>query len=397
MIASILQLKNEHDVSDYSNSIIKSFENDVLPLRFGINSFNRDDLIQNHTTEMAKKLFNVNDNFFIICDGTYARHQKSTNNEYQRKSFSGQKKVPLCKPFTLCTTDGYIVDMLGPYLANQNDAEILKSVIEDPNSLRKFLKEGDIFVLDRGFRDVKDILGKENFRVLMPALKGKRKQLSTEESNESRFVTKIRWVVESVHGVLKQKYRLLDHKIDNKLIPKIGTYFRIASFLNNTFGKRFHSDVDTFDDIIQRMHSQKKCAEYFAAEVEENGWLRRKLPFKSVTSDDILDFPEMTERDLKILFTGSYQLAQAVSYLAEMVDKDGKLKIEYVKDQSNVLKLKVPSRHISRTAYRCFLRYKPNSVGVSGLTHYTCECANGKRTVGCCSHIAAVVYYLFHA
>jgi len=107
---------------------------------------------------MAKKLFNVNDNLFLICDGTYARHQKSTNNEYQRKSFSGQKKVPLCRPFTLCTT-GYIVDMLGPYLANQNDAEILKNVIEDPNSLRKFLKEGDIFVLDRG--DVKDILEKK--------------------------------------------------------------------------------------------------------------------------------------------------------------------------------------------------------------------------------------------
>lgn len=120
-------------------------------------------------------------------------------------------------------------------------------------------------------------------------------------------------------------------------------------------------------------------------------------PFKSVTSDDILDFPEMTERDLKILFTGSYQLAQAVSYLAETVDKDGKLKIEYIKDQSNVLKLKVPSRHISRTAYRCFLRYKSNSVGVSSLTYYTCECVNGKWTVGCCSHIAAVVYYLSHA
>ena len=46
-----------------------------------------------------------------------------------------------------------------------------------------------------------------------------------------------------------------------------------------------------------------------------------------------------------------------VSYLAEMVDTDGKLKIGYVKDESNVLKLKVPSRPISRTTYRFFLRY----------------------------------------
>ena len=42
----------------------------------------------------------------------------------------------------------------------------------------------------------------------------------------------------------------------------------------------------------------------------------------------------------------------------------------------------------------CFIKYIPDSIGVSGLT---CECANGKRTVGCCSHVAAVVYYLCHA
>ena len=184
-------------------------------------------------------------------------------------------------------TDGYIVEMLGPYLANQNDAEI-------------------------------------------------------------------RWLVESVYGVLKQKYRPVDHKIDNKLIPKIGSYFRTASIFNKTFGKRLQSDVDNFDDILQRMHSQRHLQNTLATEVEEKGWVRRKLPFKSVTSEDILDFPEMTGRDIKILFTGTYQLAQAVSYFAEMVNTDGKLRILYVKYKSNVLTLKVPPRHISRSANRCF-------------------------------------------
>lgn len=397
MLASILQLENKQLVSEYSASIFKSFENDVLPLRFGLSCLKRDDLIQNHTTEIAKKLFNIRDNLFLIYDGTYARHQKSTNNDYQRKSFSGQKKVPLCKPFTICTTDGYVVDILGPYLANQNDADILKIIMQDPNGLTKFLKKNDTFVLDRGFRDIVNYLEEKNFKVLMPALKGKRKQLTTEESNHSRFVTKIRWAVESIHGILKQKYRLLDHKIDNKLIPKIGIYFRIAAFLNNIFGTRLQSDAEAVDDIVQRMLVQKNKENTLAIEAEEKGWFRRKVCFKTVTSDSILDFPEMTLSDLKILFTGSYQLSQAVSYLAEMVDKDGKLNLEYVKDETNVLKLKVPSRHISRTTYRCFLRYKPNSTGISGLTHYACECANGRRTIGCCSHIAAIVYYLSHA
>ena len=54
MIVSISQLRDERVVSDYSNSIIKSFDNYVLPLRFGINSVIRDDLIHSRTTEMAK-------------------------------------------------------------------------------------------------------------------------------------------------------------------------------------------------------------------------------------------------------------------------------------------------------------------------------------------------------
>jgi len=397
ILASILQLENEQLISEYSSAIVKSFQEDVLPFHFGLTSSNRNDLIQNHTTEIAKNLFANHQNVMLICDGTYARHQKSTNNEFQRKSFSGQKKVPLCKPFTICATDGYVIDMLGPYPANLNDAEILKILLQDPNGLCKLLKEDDYVVLDRGFRDVKAELELKKINVLMPALKGKRKQLTTNESNESRYVTKIRWAVEAVHGILKQKYRLLDHKLDNKMLPKIGTYFRIASFLNNQFGKRLKSDTECSDDILERMRTRRDIENSLAIEAEEKGWLRKKIIFQNISSDDILDFPEMTERDLKILFTGSYQLSQAISYLAEMVDKDGKVNLQFVKDEMNVLKLQVQSRHISRKMYRCFVKYKPNSVGISGLLQYACDCANGRRTVGCCSHIAAIVYYLAHA
>jgi len=53
----------------------------------------------------------------------------------KKKSFSGPKKVPLCKVFTICAIDGHVIDMLGPYPANLNDAEILKILLQDPNGL----------------------------------------------------------------------------------------------------------------------------------------------------------------------------------------------------------------------------------------------------------------------
>ena len=67
----------------------------------------------------------------LICDGTYACHQKSSNTEYQQKSYSGQKKVPFCKHFTIGITTGPVrIDMAGPFYANQNDAEIIKNLIK---------------------------------------------------------------------------------------------------------------------------------------------------------------------------------------------------------------------------------------------------------------------------
>lgn len=173
LVSAILGLQNEQKVSQYCDSVINAFEKDVLPKKFGFTAMSREDLINNQTSFFAKHLLDSNDQLVIILDGTYFTHQKSTNNEYQRKSYSGQKKKPLCKPFTICTTNGYIIETMGPFLANQNDAQILQQIMQDPNGLCTILQENDIFVVDRGFRDIKEDLENRNYRVLMPALKGK--------------------------------------------------------------------------------------------------------------------------------------------------------------------------------------------------------------------------------
>jgi len=65
---------------------------------------------------MAKELFDLNKTqFIIICDGTYCYIQKSANNLIQRLTYSVQKGRPLVKPFVICTTDGFIIDIFGFY------------------------------------------------------------------------------------------------------------------------------------------------------------------------------------------------------------------------------------------------------------------------------------------
>ena len=288
--------------------------------------------------------------------------------------------------------------MSGPFYANQNDTTILKIILQYPNCLKRLLRKGDILVLDRGFRDAEA----EGYKVLMPALKGKRPRLTCEEANYLRTVKKIRWVVEAIHGIIKQKYKLLYHEINNSALQNIGSICRIACFLNNKFGKRLISDKDNSEEIIKIMKAKNGMENTLALEVETNHWNRKRKIFHSINSNAILDFPELTIQELKLLFTGSYQLSQALCYLGEMINDKDKILASYLFIQNcsykkNIVRFDVQSRHKSKKIYKCYIDYKPDVNSINGINRYSCDCANGLRTVGCCCHIAAIIYYLSYA
>lgn len=189
-IAAVLGIK-ERQVAESIKSVFRSFKEDILPTNFGFHAHSREFLFD-RTATAASKLHNLKNRLAPIRDATYLRHQKSSSNAYQCKSYSVQKKTLLCKPFTICTTDVFVVDVPGPFPSTKNDVQILEHLLNMPDRLSTILRRGDIFVLDRGFRDVKLLLEERGYIVLMPALKGKRNQLTTEESDASRLVTKIR-------------------------------------------------------------------------------------------------------------------------------------------------------------------------------------------------------------
>lgn len=395
--ASIFDIKNDHQVSDYCESVLSSFNRDVLTLHFGVHAYSREELITNHTSPYVKKLHGFENRLILIADASYLRHEQSNDNNYQRKSYSGQKKCNLRKPFTVCTTNGFVVDVFGPYEETKNDAEILRKILEDPNGLRSLIRKGDVFILNREFRDVQAFLESEGFVVLMPALKGQRKQLTTQEANENRFVTKLRWVVEAVHGIIGSNFKLLHNQLDNKYFELAEVYCKVVNFLINIFGKRLNSDTELQDEITEEMLLRRNIDNQLAKVVEEENWNRRKRIFKPLTSTDVLDFPDLTEKDLKILFTGSYQLSQTVSYLAEVYNEEGVLDIHYLLEEKKILKCEVRSRHISQKVYKCYVKYVPNTIGRGSIKEYVCDCVNGLITVGCCAHVATIIYFLGHA
>lgn len=138
LIAAVMEL-NENCVRDSIHSVLESFRNDVLPKYFGVQAHTREFFL-NQNSPVTDFLYNINRNTLVsICDSTYLRHEKSSNNYFQRKSYSGQKKTHLCKPFTICTANGYIVDVEGPFDGNMNDASILDIVLKDTIGCHSFL------------------------------------------------------------------------------------------------------------------------------------------------------------------------------------------------------------------------------------------------------------------
>lgn len=63
----------------------------------------------------------------ILLDGTYIYIEKGSKYAFQRKSYSMYKGRSLVKPIMVVASDEYIIDILGPYLADgkNNDAAIL--------------------------------------------------------------------------------------------------------------------------------------------------------------------------------------------------------------------------------------------------------------------------------
>ena len=78
------------------------------------------------------------------------------------------------------------------------------------------------------------------------------KQHSTEEANEPRLVTKVRWVIESTNGRIKQ-WRALSNVLPNTQIPFAGNYVRIVCSLCNAFRPPLVTSLESDAVVAKRM------------------------------------------------------------------------------------------------------------------------------------------------
>ena len=117
--------------------------------------------------------------------------------------------------------------------------------------------------------------------------------------------------------------------------------------------------------------------------------------------DKILkEFPRFSLDELKNEITlGEYQVDQCHGYLREHLKKNGDIRLfvcekEIESESSRIVCCKFYSRHKSQTIYFAFVQYNKNELSWKSVIGWFCNCKVGSRTVGCCSHITAIIYYL---
>jgi hypothetical protein len=115
--------------------------------------------------------------------------------------------------------------------------------------------------------------------------------------------------------------------------------------------------------------------------------------------NDISDFPKLDLNAIQNEITlGPYQLEQSFIYIASLVKREGEIRIfsmpEDIEDGSKIVKMKFFSRHSKNKEYSCYINYMPNTQVAKAVLGWYCTCQNGRRTVGCRSHSAALIYSL---
>ncbi|CAF1178744.1 unnamed protein product [Rotaria sordida] len=355
--------KTHASISSHFNQILGSLSNDFVPIYIGSSAFTRTD-IQRNTPDLFKKLF---PGVVGIIDGIYLFCQKSKCFELQKKTSSEHKKRNLIK-------------ILGVRFANGRWIHDI------------FDERTDEFIGDRGFRNVDN----ERFTVrIPPSLAKDQVQLSTQDANTTRKITKLRSCIERGFGRLK-KWRIIGTVIDNNLISKVDSLLRILGAIDNNYFESLFAPADSDEQDVEFIKHREVISNILQNLPTTLQWITRQV-------HEIVDFiPALTLETIRDYGLGDYALKLAIPYLQHATAIC--VKTHKSKQYSNVIKVEgIKSRYSKKSAPKhhiVFLQFDNDNwendytlssdydsdyeslLNIKCINSY-CSCKSGARTLYC--------------
>lgn len=194
-----------------------------------------------------------------------------------------------------------------------------------------------------------------------------------------------------------KNYRALEDLNSNKMLPHIMEDYRIAASIINCFYSRLSNDDEKDILMARRMIERSKIPNNLQKLIQQKDLFKSS---KFVQLGDSIDigFPRLSFEEIEFFITiGNYQLDQSYGYIRESLKKNGNIQLmiasEDFEPQEKIICCLFHSRHKSQTEYKSFVKLRPSLPGRDSILEYYCICMVGARTVGCCSHVAALIMY----
>ena len=370
-ISTIFQFRSRQNTSKIIAVVRESLNRRFKQENLGFNCpqvQNKEQFIANHVTEFANLLYNPNSGIpkaILYPDCTYLKIPKSSHFRVQRQSFSTHKNYNLLKAGLIVAPDGYIASVHGPYFSDvrSNDAQILiKEINEDHDNIRDWLDNGDIFVMDRGYRDAIEFLEDLNINCEMPSIlpRGQR-QFTTEEANQSRKCTKTRWIVEARNGHLKSIFKFFQGLIPEQHIHHLKSFLEIACALINKYRPPIHmqdANADLAENMLNIIANQRH--NHLQQRVEEEGLLRRNAGLWTNIEDNIdFNFPRLPLPYLQSKTFGTYQVKISPGYIQDTNGRErhNEFVFQTQRHDNHLLRARVHSRFRQLTKHQIFIQY----------------------------------------
>ena len=167
------------------------------------------EILQNNMPLVFQQLY---PNCRVIIDCSEIFTETPTSFNARAKTYSNYKKrntVKFLIGVTPCGTISYLSHCWGGRVSDKN-------ITQESNFL-SLLEPGDVVLADRGFRLSEDI-ALHGASLEIPAFTQGRQQLSQEDAEKSKQLSKVRIHVERVIGLLKNRYTILKGTLNIKLI-----------------------------------------------------------------------------------------------------------------------------------------------------------------------------------
>lgn len=376
-------------------TVRKCLDEDFMPKWLGFKVTSRKEVLEDHTTNKAKILLNLdNDDIVTIWDGTYIYTEKPSSYSLQKNLYSMHKHRTLVKFMMIVASDGYIIDVIGPFVSDSsnNDASMTKHILEKIEGAKNWFLQDNVFIVDRGFLDATEYLKRHNYKVRMPSfLEKKEKALSVSDANQTRIVTSLRWVVESANGRIK-RWNFWRNTVRNRDFEFIEQDFKITSALINKFRSQLSKNndaesIDTYREMLVKCQQDNPLKSYVESVSNRVSKSRLKKP-------EEIEFPQLSEAYIKSLTFGIYQLKQSYLYTQEHINPNGDYIFEYFSEESNLIRVKIHSRFSSTTIHSVWVLFSLDQ-NEEPIKHYYCTCKCGSRVVGACAHVTRDRVVLF--